>query len=307
MSFLPPVLCLMGPTAAGKTALSLDIANDFPCEIISVDSAMVYRGLDIGTAKPEASILASIPHHLIDIRDPVRPYSAGEFIEDAWMKIHAIQAKGRIPLLVGGTMLYFRLLQDGLAALPRADYVLRQQWQLQIENEGISALHAELVKIDSEAAKRIHPQDKQRIQRALEVYRLTGQSITKWQQEENRQDSSSRLCFFAVAPETRAILHDQIALRFDRMLALKFIDEVEILYRRTDLSCDLPAIRAVGYRQAWSYLSGEINYETMREKAIAATRQLAKRQLTWLRSWPNLTWLQGSNTEMRDEISRVIK
>ena len=293
MSILPPVLCLMGPTASGKTALSLEFAEKFPCEIISVDSAMVYLGLDIGTAKPDEETLKKIPHHLINIRDPIHPYSVGEFVKEAEETILAIQNRGRTPLLVGGTMLYFRALQEGLANLPRADQALRQQWQLQIENEGSPALHAELARIDSVAAQRIHPQDKQRIQRALEVFILTGKSITEWHEVNQPISSSYRLIFFGLAPNDRAMLHRQIAERFDQMLALGLIDEVSRLYHRGDLSPDLPAIRAVGYRQVWSYLSGEIDYHTMREQAIAATRQLAKRQLTWLRSWPDLIWLNN--------------
>lgn len=301
-----PVLCLMGPTASGKTALAVEIMNHFPCEIISVDSAMVYRGLNIGTAKPDASILAIVPHHLIDIRDPVEAYSAGAFREDALSHIETIRAKGRIPLLVGGTMLYFRVLQQGLAMLPRAHAELRHQWQLQADSEGWEALHAMLALVDPKAAQRIHRQDGQRIQRALEVFTLTGKSITAWQQESTYALSNYRLCFLGLAPDERSILHQQIALRFQHMLQLGFVEEVRSLYERGDLMPDLPAIRAVGYRQAWGYFSGQLSYEDMCEQAIIATRQLAKRQLTWLRSWPTLTWLSSNKAEVFSQIARCI-
>ncbi|SRR5579883_3003737 len=299
-----PVICLMGPTASGKTPLAVELVQRFPCEIISVDSAMVYRGMDIGTAKPGAEILAQAPHRLIDILDPNLPYSAGQFRLDALREIQEIIAKGKIPLLVGGTMLYFRVLMQGLAPLPPANAVLRAQLQMRADVEGWQALHANLAKVDPIAAKRIHPQDSQRIQRALEVYELTGKTITAWQVEETSPLSHYRLYSLALIPSDRARLHQRIALRFRQMLAQGFVAEVEDLYHRGDLSADLPSIRSVGYRQAWAYLSGEINETEMQEQAIAATRQLAKRQLTWLRSWPEVILF---DSEADDIVGKVAK
>lgn len=289
----PPIICLMGPTASGKTPLAVDIVQHFPCEIISVDSAMIYRDMDIGTAKPTPDILQIAPHRLINILDPSEAYSAGQFRQDALREIDDIIAHGKIPLLVGGTMLYFRVLQQGIAALPQADVTLRTAFQARIETEGLAALYAELERVDPEAASRIHQHDTQRIQRALEVFQLTGKTITHLQQAATHPLSGYDIHYFAIAPTERKQLHERIALRFQHMLELGFIAEVQSLYQRGDLSADLPSIRSVGYRQAWSYLAGEISYETMCEQAIAATRQLAKRQLTWLRTWPQVTWFES--------------
>ncbi len=284
----PPAICLMGPTAAGKTALALALCEHYPCEIISVDSALVYRGMDIGTAKPTADELARVPHHLIDIRDPSEPYSAAEFRSDALRLMREIGARGRVPLLVGGSMLYFKVLRDGLAPMPVADAALREQLAAEAQQRGWPAMHAELARVDPRAASGIHPNHSQRIQRALEVFRLTGKPISELQQHNELGELSHRFVNLALLPVDRQMLHQRIDERFRQMLAEGFIDEVENLYRRGDLHTELPSIRAVGYRQVWDYLVGEVDYATMVERGIAATRQLAKRQLTWLRGWPEL-------------------
>lgn len=280
-----PIVYLMGPTASGKTPLAIELVQHFPLDIISVDSALVYKDMNIGTAKPTPAELQVAPHKLINILDAKEAYSAGQFCSDAIREIKVSWANGRIPLLVGGTMLYFRALQQGLAPLPPADACVRAKLSERAEQEGWEALHAELNKIDKEAAKRIMPRDSQRIQRALEVYLLTGKNITTWQKEQTQQTMPFTIHSLALLPMDRKQLHKRIELRFDNMLQQEFIAEVESLFKRGDLHADLPSIRAVGYRQAWDYLSGEINKEEMREQALAATRQLAKRQITWLRSW----------------------
>lgn len=297
-----PIFCLMGPTASGKTPLAVDLVQRFPFEIISVDSAMVYRGMDIGTAKPDAETLKIAPHRLIDIRDPADSYSAGQFRDDVLREIEDVHALGKIPLLVGGTMMYFRVLQQGLASIPRADAALRAQLQARIDLEGLAVLHAELAQIDPAAAARIHPNDSQRIQRALEVFLLTGKTITAMQLEDTSPLSAYAMHNLAIAPALRSTLHERIALRFDQMLEMGFLHEVEGLYARSDLSIDLPSIRSVGYRQAWEYLSGAISHTAMRDMAIAATRQLAKRQLTWLRTWPEVTWFETGAVNLLDEV-----
>lgn len=284
------IICLMGPTAAGKTAIAIELVKQFPCDIISVDSAMIYRGMDIGTAKPSVEELAIAPHRLINIRDPAESYSAADFCHDATREIEKIIAQDRIPLLVGGTMMYFNALQHGLSVLPEADDDVRLMLEQQAEEIGWLAMHEKLQQIDPQAAARIHPNDPQRIQRALEVYTLMGQTLTELQACKPLP-SPYRFINFAITPDDRAVLHQRIAQRFDQMLAQGFIEEVEKLYVRGDLQVNMPAIRAVGYRQAWEYLQGTINKEQLREQGIAATRQLAKRQLTWLRSWNKLTWL----------------
>lgn len=288
---MKPVICLMGPTASGKTAMAVELLQHLPCEIISVDSAMVYRGMDIGSAKPDAATLQLAPHQLIDICDPATPYSAGEFRRDALRAIADIHARGKIPLLVGGTMLYFRVLQRGLASLPAADSTIRAE----LSTQSTSELYAQLAKVDPPAAMRIHAHDIQRIQRALEVYQLTGKTITAWQQEETSALTHYQVLNLALMPVDRPALHARIATRFKQMLADGFIDEVAGLYSRGDLNADLPAIRSVGYRQAWSYLAGEIASTEFPEKAVAATRQLAKRQITWLRSWPKVQYVDSVN------------
>jgi tRNA dimethylallyltransferase len=299
-----PVICLMGPTASGKTALAVELVQQLPCEIISVDSAMVYRGMDIGSAKPDAATLQLAPHQLIDICDPATPYSAGEFRRDALRAITETHARGKIPLLVGGTMLYFRVLQHGLAALPVADSAIRAQLTARALNDGWPELHAQLADVDPQAALRIHAHDSQRIQRALEVYQLTGKTITNWQRENISALANYQVLNLALMPDDRAELHARIAARFKQMLAEGFVDEVAHLYARGDLNVNLPAIRSVGYRQVWSYLTGEISSAEFPEKAIAATRQLAKRQMTWLRSWPEVQFIDSA--QAAKELIRVV-
>lgn len=286
----PPVIFLMGPTASGKTAIALALAQALPVDLISVDSTLVYRGMDVGTAKPSPAELAQAPHRLIDIRDPSEPYSAAEFRRDALQEIAEIHARGRVPLLVGGTMLYFKVLLEGIADLPAADPALRVELESEAERHGWPALHRQLAAVDPEAAARLHPHHSQRILRALEVFRLTGETLTSLQARQTVQAKTAfreryQLAQLALLPGNRQLLHERIARRFHAMLNQGFEDEVRLLYRRGDLHPDLPGIRAVGYRQMWQYLAGELPYEEMVLGAIAATRQLAKRQLTWLRGW----------------------
>ena len=282
----------MGPTAAGKTDLAIEIAKWFPVEIISVDSALVYKGMNIGTAKPSVDELKENPHHLVDILDPTAAYSAGNFREDALALMADITARGKIPLLVGGTMLYFKALQYGLADLPSADPVIRARLEQEIEQNGLASLHERLAQVDPVSAKRIHINDPQRLQRALEVYEITGKSLTELTKG-TEQALPYRVIKLILSPFNRAILHQRIAKRYENMMKNDFIAEVETLFARNDCHADLPAIRAVGYRQAWSYLSGECNKDTFVEKAIIATRQMAKRQLTWLRSQKDGVWFDS--------------
>ncbi len=274
---------LMGPTGAGKTDIALELTERLPLEIVSVDSALVYRGMDIGTAKPSALARARVPHHLIDIRDPAEAYSAGEFVRDAAEALEDIWSRGRTPLLVGGTMLYFHALTAGIAKLPSADPPMRAQIEREAELKGWDALHRELAHVDPEAAARIHSHDPQRIQRALEVFRLTGQTITQLQRVPRALFAATDISEIAVIPGERSALHARLAARFELMLAGGFVDEVRGLYTRGDLTREHPAMRAVGYRQLWEYLSGSCGLQAAEERAVAATRQLVKRQLTWLR------------------------
>lgn len=294
-----PVVFLMGPTASGKTALALALAEQRPVEIISVDSALIYRGMDIGTAKPNAAELAAVPHHLIDILDPAQAYSAADFRSDALRLIAEIQRRGALPLLVGGTMLYFKALLEGISPLPEADAQVRAEIEAEAAILGWDGLHQQLAAIDPVSAARIHPNDPQRINRALEVYRLTGRSLTELTAEKG-EPFPYPVCQFAIAPTERAELHRRIALRFEQMLAQGFEQEVRLLKQRTDLHPDLPSIRCVGYRQMWDYLDGLVPYDEMVYRGIAATRQLAKRQLTWLRSWQNLHWLNADLTQQEN-------
>jgi tRNA dimethylallyltransferase len=276
-------LCLAGPTASGKTAIALALAEQLPLEVVSVDSALVYRGLDIGTAKPGAAELAAAPHHLIDILDPTEAYSAARFVADARRLVAEIAGRGRLPLLVGGTMMYFKALREGLAALPAADAGVRAEIEQRAAARGWPALHAELARVDPATAARLAPADAQRIQRALEVWQLTGQPLSAWHRAGPRSaPDEGGWPLVALEPASRAWLHERIAARFDAMLAAGFVDEVRALRARPDLHPELPALRCVGYRQAWAALDGG-TLAGLREAGIAATRQLAKRQLTWLR------------------------
>lgn len=298
----PPAIALLGPTASGKSALALDWAERLGGEIVSVDSALVYRGLDIGAAKPTAAERAQVAHHLIDVRDPWEPFSAADFALAARTAIDEIVGRGCIPVLAGGTGLYYRALLEGLSPMPQADAALRAQIAAEAQARGWPALHAELARIDPEASARIHATDPQRIQRAIEVYRASGRPISAWQRDHAPQRLPVRLLQLALAPADRAVLHGRIAARFDAMLADGFIDEVQALralppLRDHPAPLDLPALRAVGYRQAWDYLDAlEAGAEPaaacadFRERAVAATRQLAKRQFTWLRGSPELRW-----------------
>lgn len=285
----PRAIALMGPTASGKTALALDWAGRFNGEIVSVDSALVYRGLDIGAAKPDAAERTRVPHHMLDLRDPWQTYSAAEFASDARRAVADILRRGRVPILAGGTGLYFTALLDGLSPMPEADVDTRAAIAAEAAELGWSALHARLATLDPEAAARIKPGDAQRIQRALEVHRLTGITISEWQKRPSESPPfPAQVLSLAIAPRDRATLHDRIALRFDAMLAAGFVDEVERLRALPQLQAhpaplELPAIRAVGYRQAWEFLDGQGDAKTFRERGLAATRQLAKRQFTWLR------------------------
>lgn len=286
----PKIICLMGPTASGKTDLAMQLVQQFPCEIISVDSAMVYRGMDIGTAKPSPAQLREVPHHLIDIRDPAETYSVAEFCADVTKLVDEIIQRNKIPLLVGGTMMYFKSLQQGLSQLPPANDEIRQQISFEAEQVGWAAMHQRLAEIDPIAAQRIKPNDAQRLQRCWEIYRLTGKTMTAMQQEEIRNQylAGYQIINLGLIPDDRIDLHVKIKQRFEQMLVLGLIEEVEQLFKRHDLHRNLPSMRSVNYRQVCDYLAGEINFEEMKEKAIIATRQLAKRQMTWLRSWGNL-------------------
>jgi len=293
----PLAIALMGPTASGKTALALDWAQRLDTEIVSVDSALVYRRLDIGSAKPDAATLARIRHHLVDVRDPHQVYSAADFATDALAAMQAIAARGRVPILAGGTGLYFEALFDGLAPMPAADAGMRAQLRAEAQERGWPALHAELAKVDPAAAARIHATDPQRIIRALEVHRLSGEPISAWQARGKRAHFPFRMLKLVLCPPERALLHARIAARFDAMLEAGFLDEVRALKADPRLHADLPSMRAVGYRQAWQHLDGETDAAAFREQGIAATRQLAKRQLTWLRARPELRWLDPATDE----------
>jgi len=287
----------MGPTASGKTDIAMRLADTFPLDLVSVDSALVYRGMDIGTAKPDANLLRQYPHRLIDLRDPEQNYSAGEFVRDAVAEIDAIHAEGRIPLLVGGTMMYFRSLIDGLASLPEADTSVRAAIDEEAARRGWPELHQQLAEIDRAAAARINPNDAQRIQRGLEVFRLSGRSLSEWQAETIPTRDSYDFIKIALIPEPRAVLHARIAERLDLMMDAGFLDEMKTLMGRRGLTADHSSMRAVGYRQFWSHLQGDTGLVEARSKTLAATRQLAKRQMTWLRSERDLYTLNPLETD----------
>lgn len=298
-------ICIMGPTGTGKTDLAIELHKHFPVEIISVDSALVYKGMDIGSAKPDTATLEQAPHRLVGFLDPSQPYSAADFRTDALREMAEITAQGRIPLLVGGTMLYFRALEYGLSALPEADPAIRAQLEAEAAEHGWQALHYRLAQVDPIAAARIHPNDPQRLQRALEVYTLTGKSLTELQQASWHDACPYQLLKIALIPENRAWLHARLAQRFDQMLQQGLLAEVQQLFSRNDLDTNLPAIRAVGYRQVWDYLNGKLDYTQMRDRAIVATRQLAKRQMTWLRSERDISVHNPQECNLSSLISNV--
>ncbi|MEO8001865.1 MAG: tRNA (adenosine(37)-N6)-dimethylallyltransferase MiaA [Arenimonas sp.] len=304
----PLAIALMGPTASGKTALAIEWAKHLQTEIISVDSALVYRGMDIGSAKPSAEEQCGIPHHLIDIRDPSQAYNAADFAKDALPQMDRLSRQNKIPLLVGGTGLYFRALLNGLSDMPAADEEIRVVIQAQAEVQGWPAMHEKLEQVDPAAGIRIKPNDAQRITRALEVFQKTGTPITEWQKNSVRKKFPYRVLKICIAPNERAVLHDRIARRFDLMLEQGFMAEMRNLMTNGPLHNDLPSMRAVGYRQAWRHLSGETSTEQFREETIAATRQLAKRQLTWFRGELDLRWFdpQIDKTGLENALSLFI-
>ncbi len=300
-----PAICLLGPTASGKTALAIELVQRLPFDIVNVDSAQIYRGMDIGTGKPDAATLRLAPHRLIDFLDPAEAYSAARFRTDAIREMADIRAQGRIPLLVGGTMLYFKALRDGLSVLPEADPQVRAQISALAQQDGWPAVHARLAEVDNVAAQRIHPNDPQRLQRALEVFMVTGRSMTELQARNLAAGSLSEdLMFVSIQPAERSVLHTKIERRFRQMLDDGLVQEVRRLYQRDDLHTGLPSVRSVGYRQVWQHLDGEISFDAMVERGIIATRQLAKRQVTWLRSWDKL---HNFDSESPETLAKVLK
>ncbi len=300
----PLAVFIMGPTASGKTDLAMRLYDCLPCELISVDSALIYQGMNIGSAKPNKQELENYPHHLIDMIDPAQNYSAADFRRDALNLMSDIQEKGKIPVLVGGTMMYYNLLLKGLSDLPSASPVVRAEIDQMAAEHGWAYVHGELDKIDPVSAERINPNDPQRIQRALEVYKISGKTMTQFRQEEAQSKGQDYLAEFpfdvvqiALAPDDRSILHERIKQRFIKMCDSGFVAEVEQLKARGDLDLSMPSMRCVGYRQVWQYLEGEFDYDTMLEKGVVATRQLAKRQLTWLRGWQDVNWIYTSNEQ----------
>ncbi|MGO1394343.1 MAG: tRNA (adenosine(37)-N6)-dimethylallyltransferase MiaA [Halomonas sp.] len=303
----PWAIFLMGPTAAGKTDTAMALHERLGHELISVDSAMVYRGMDIGSAKPSPAELARAPHHLIDIRDPAEPYSAADFREDALQLMRQISAAGRVPLLVGGTMLYYKRLVEGVANLPSADPAIRRRLAAQWHAEGLLSLHKQLAEVDAISAQRIHPNDPQRLMRALEVYYASGRPMSELWAEQQPETFPWRVLSIALAPTERTLLHQRIAQRFGVMLGEGLINEVTALRKRNDLHLGLPAMKSVGYRQVWEYLEGEYDYATLVERGVIATRQLAKRQLTWLRSWPELKWIDSQRSDALDKVLKLVR
>ena len=317
----------MGPTAAGKTDLAISLTEQLPCDIISVDSALIYRGMDIGTAKPDQEILLKAPHRLINILDASERYSVAQFYHDALKEMQAISSQGRIPLLVGGTMMYYRILTQGIAGLPSADEAIRQEIKQQALTHGWEFVHAQLAEVDPDSAARIKPTDPQRLQRALEVYRVSGQTMTQiWSEQGTLTSNASQadytnselgmgglppvpfnLINISVSPLERSVLHRRIEQRFDIMLKKGFIEEVEQFYRSDKINADMPSMRCVGYRQVWDFLEGKLDKVAMRERGIIATRQLAKRQLTWLRSWPDLNCLETNDVKNLAKVLKIVE
>jgi len=306
----PLAICLLGPTAAGKTALAIELVKRFPCEIVNVDSAQIYRDMNIGTGKPDSATLVLAPHRLLDFLDPSEAYSASRFRSDALREMADIHNNGRIPLLVGGTMLYFKALRDGLAVMPAADPAIRQQISELAQAKGWAHVHAQLQQVDPESALRIHPNDPQRLQRALEIFLHSGRSMTQWHRESNAHPLSAgnpfALHFVSIQPHSRSVLHDRIAARFKQMLDDGLVQEVQRLRARGDLDLSMPSMRAVGYRQVWQYIAGELSFDAMVEQGIIATRQLAKRQMTWLRSWDNLHDFDSENPETLELVLKFV-
>lgn len=303
---LPRAIFLMGPTAAGKTALAMELFDKLPCELISVDSALIYREMNIGTAKPSKDELLRYPHHLVDIIDPAQSYSAAQFRADVLPLMHEIVGRGKIPLLVGGTMMYFNALTKGMAKLPNADEQIRQQITDTAQDQGWPAVHALLNEVDPLSAARLAPNDSQRIQRALEVFRISGKTLSMHWAEQEQQKLPFNVLNLAVMPQQRKTLHQRIEQRFKLMLEQGFLEEVNALYQRGDLHLELPSMRCVGYRQAWMFIQGELDYAGMQEKGIIATRQLAKRQITWLRSWENLHWFDLESTDLTARVLKLL-
>ncbi|HSI45632.1 MAG TPA: tRNA (adenosine(37)-N6)-dimethylallyltransferase MiaA [Methylophilus sp.] len=304
---LPPAIFLMGPTASGKTAATIALYQEFPLEIISVDSALVYRGMDIGTAKPDAETLRQAPHHLIDLITPLEQYSAAQFAKDALSLMHEATAQGRIPLLVGGTMLYFNALQHGLSQLPEADQHVRAEIEAEAGRLGWPAMHAQLAVIDPAVAAKIQPNDAQRIERALEVYRISGQSMSALRAQSSKHELPFNILKIALMPSERSVLHQRIADRFKQMLEQGFIEEVKgLLAQYPQLTAESPSMRCVGYRQTLAYLNGEIDLKTLGEQGVYATRQLAKRQLTWLRGMSDVQVLDCLSPRWLDEMLQAV-
>jgi len=306
----PSAICLLGPTASGKTALAVELVRRLPCEIINVDSAQIYRGMNIGTGKPDAATLALAPHRLLDFLDPAQAYSASRFRSDALREMADIAARGKTALLVGGTMLYFKALRDGLAAMPGADPAVRQKIMMTAQLHGWAHVHAQLQAADPESAARIHPNDPQRLQRALEIFLFSGKSMTQWHAEGKAESTASalpfKLHFVSIQPRERSVLHERIARRFRKMLEDGLVSEVAALRARGDLDITMPSIRAVGYRQVWQYIAGELSFDAMVEHGIIATRQLAKRQTTWLRSWEDLHDFDSENPETLEQVLKFV-
>lgn len=306
-----PAICLMGPTASGKTNLAIELVQRLPCEIINVDSAQIYRGMNIGTGKPDAQTLLSAPHRLLNIMDPAQAYSVSQFRDDALREMASIRDSGRIPLLVGGTMMYFKALRDGLASMPAADADVRQQILDIAQAQGWAAVHERLQEVDPESARRIHPNDPQRLQRALEIFLISGRTMTEFHHEEFSQRADSAipfdLHFFSIQPGLRNVLHEKIERRFRQMIADGFVEEVEALMARGDLDLRMPSMRSVGYRQIWQHIAGELSFDAMLETSIIATRQLAKRQITWLRSWDELRNFDSENSETLELVLKSIE